>query len=328
MPGRTRGVHPVMASSASHRLIELACRAPSVHNTQPWRWRADDHHLHLYADRGRQLAVEDPAGRNLLISCGAALDHLVVGAAALGWEARVSRFPEGPTSDLLADIALVRTEPSKTGVEDLTALRKRHTDRRRYTSWPVPDELLEALAGEARRLGAHARALDDALVRYHLERLATKAVDLRAADPDAQAEQDRWVDRSPVDGVPSDVLPVETDPGVTPPSRFPSGAVRETREVVGAGDGVILIGGAYDDRAGWLRTGEALSRLWLRATKDGLSVVPLSLPIEVDAVRHELRKNLLRYEFVPHLLVRVGWQAIGRDPLPRTPRRPVVEVLR
>lgn len=328
MPGRTRGAQPVMASSASQRLVELACRAPSVHNTQPWRWEADDHHLRLYADRGRQLAVEDPAGRNLVISCGAALDHLVFAARALGWEAQVTRFPEGPTRDLLAEVHLVRAEPSPTAADDLAALRSRCTDRRRYTSWPVPDALLEGLAEEARKRCAHARALDDAVVRYHLERLATRAGELRATDADASVEQERWIDHSPVDGVPTEVLPADTAPGVAPPSRFPAGAVRETREVIGAGDGVIMLGGAHDDRAGWLRTGEALSRLWLRATHDGLSVVPLSLPIEVDAVRHELRKDLLHYEFVPHLLVRVGWQAIGRDPLPRTPRRPITEVLR
>ena len=39
-----------------------ALRAPSVHNTQPWRWRIDtaDGVVELYADRGRQLSATDP----------------------------------------------------------------------------------------------------------------------------------------------------------------------------------------------------------------------------------------------------------------------------
>ena len=328
-PQRSRGAHALPAGSAQQRLVELACRAPSIHNTQPWAWElAGDTVLRLYADRGRQLALEDPAGRNLVISCGAALDHLVFAARALGWEAQVTRFPDGPGADLLAEISLVWAAPSPTAVDDLAALRSRHTDRRRYTSWPVPAEVLEAMTAEARKRGAHARALDDELVRYQLERLAARASELRAGDPPAKAEEARWIEHSPVDGVPAEVLPVDTDPTSSPASRFPAGLLQETREVTGSGDGVIVLGGAFDDRAGWLRTGEALSRLWLRATRDGMSVVPLSLPVEVDAVRHELRKSLLHYEFAPHLLVRVGWQSIGREPLPRTPRRPIDEVLR
>src|SRR4051794_28766790 len=58
-----------------------ACRAPSVHNTQPWRWLIDGTRVELRVDRERQLMVSDPAGRNLLISCGAALHHLEVAAA-------------------------------------------------------------------------------------------------------------------------------------------------------------------------------------------------------------------------------------------------------
>src|SRR5678815_5003933 len=84
------------------RIIELACRAPSVHNTQPWRWRIRGAELELHADRSRQLQVGDPQGRNLVISCGAALHHAQVAAGALGWEARVDRVPFGTASTLLA----------------------------------------------------------------------------------------------------------------------------------------------------------------------------------------------------------------------------------
>jgi nitroreductase len=34
--------------------VTLACRAPSLHNSQPWRWKvADGAALHLFADRKR-----------------------------------------------------------------------------------------------------------------------------------------------------------------------------------------------------------------------------------------------------------------------------------
>ena len=56
--------------------------APSIHNTQPWRWRVDGSTLDLRAERSRQLAITDPVGRMLAISCGAALHHVRVALAA------------------------------------------------------------------------------------------------------------------------------------------------------------------------------------------------------------------------------------------------------
>ena len=63
--------------------VEHALRAPSVHNTQPWRWRVDAPSVHLYSDASRQLPNIDPDGRDLMLSCGAALHHCVVALAAV-----------------------------------------------------------------------------------------------------------------------------------------------------------------------------------------------------------------------------------------------------
>ncbi len=116
-------------------------------------------------------------------------------------------------------------------------------------------------------------------------------------------------------------------PGEERTSRFDGGLLVDTRPEVESSDGLIVLGGEADDRLSWLRTGEALSALWIRATRTGLSVVPLSQPLEVPATRAELQA-LLHGTLEPHLLVRVGWQAIGRSELPSTPRRPVDQVLR
>jgi nitroreductase len=73
--------------------VQLACRAPSLHNSQPWQWTADSAGLHLYVDRARKLYSADKSGREALISCGAVLDHLRVAMAAAGFTAHVERFP-------------------------------------------------------------------------------------------------------------------------------------------------------------------------------------------------------------------------------------------
>lgn len=311
--------------AVARRLVELACLAPSVHNTQPWSWHVAAGRIDLYADRTRQLVTEDPLGRNLVISCGAALDHLRVAAAAFGLEAQIDRLPDGPGGDLLAVVRFRPGAPSAGAAEDIAVLRARSTDRRRFTSWPIPPSTLESLAEVARGRGAEAVAVVDPGARFRLELLTQHAHLLRSLDPGALDEQASWVRDWGRDGIPSLVLPTDLAPVL---SRYGPGLLSETRQLLESSDGVIAIGGSSDDEPCWLRTGEALSALWLEGTRDGLSIVPLSLPVELSPVRDAVRASVLDDALLPHILVRIGWQAIGRSELPRTPRRPVQEVLR
>src|SRR3954470_23086439 len=119
--------------------VEHALRAPSVHNTQPWRWRVDDADgvVELYADRGRHLSATDPDGRDLLISCGAALDHLVVALAHAGLRATTLRFPDPDNSRHLATVQVSGTGDAEAAAL-FPAIHRRHTDRRRFSHRPVP----------------------------------------------------------------------------------------------------------------------------------------------------------------------------------------------
>jgi hypothetical protein len=212
--------------------------------------------------------------------------------------------------------------------DDLAAIRRRCTDRRRFTSWPVPPDVLERLAEEAREWEVQATPVVDLVTRFRLELLTSDANALRELDQDAVQEQASWVNRGSAEGVPLAVLPSDDHAeALDRPSRFGPGLVPENRAAVESGDGVIVLGGTTDDPTGWLRTGEGLSALWLRATRDGLSVVPLSLPVDVESIRLQLMETVLDGAISPHLAVRIGWQAIGRTGLPHTPRRALDDVL-
>ena len=101
--------HDALAAAARDAL-----QAPSVFNTQPWRWRIDGDALELRADRDRQLTVADPDGRLLLLSCGAALHHVRVALAAAGWGVRVRRLVETFADDFWpVSTWRARTGPSR-----------------------------------------------------------------------------------------------------------------------------------------------------------------------------------------------------------------------
>ena len=310
------------------RIVELATRAPSVHNTQPWRWRGGPHSLELYADRTRTLSASDPDGRNLVISCGVALHHAQVAAEALGWSVTATRFPDPGQPDLLARLVLAPGTPSRHAPELLEAIDKRCTDRRRFTAWPVPDDQLTHLAGQASSRGAHALPLTDVSERFHAEVLVNRAIDVQHDDLPVMQEQHAWIDHDAGDGVPSAVLPLPADLRSRDHRRFATGLVDDMggREVEGS-DGLIVICAPTDDPAAWLTAGEGLSAMWLAATVDGLSVVPISQVIEVAETRAAFELEVLGGLARPLVVIRVGWQAISRRQLPRTPRRPVSEVL-
>ncbi len=313
---------------AVRAVVELACRAPSVHNTQPWIWRTTPYGVDLLADESRHLAVSDPTGRNMVISCGCAQHHAQVVAAALGWETRVTRLPDGMSSDRLASIELQPATPSPDAEDVLRSVRERCTDRRRFTSRPVAEGILHDLARLAGRWGAHAVPVVDVTDRFRLDRLADRARDHQARDERVAREQQTWVDHGPTDGIPSAVVPA-SDPSTSlvRDVRFAPGRLQDPDAEFETSDGVILLCGYDDTRADWLRTGEALSALWLRATLTGLSVVPLSQVIEVDETRSALQHEVLGGLAVPHLLVRLGWEAPSRSRLEHTARRPVDDVL-
>jgi hypothetical protein len=286
------------------RVLEYACHAPSVHNTQPWLWRmVGTTALELYADRTRQLLVADPHGRNLVLSCGAALHHAVESARSLGMHATVELVPDATDSDLLARIELTPGRAPDDAATRLEMLEQRCTDRRRFTAWPIPDVRLTQLAEIASGWGAQAVPITEVKARFRAELLLERAMTLQAADERFTRERASWVDRSP-DGVPV-----------------------SSARLVESSDGMMAICTAYDDQASWLLAGQTLSALWLAATRAGLSIVPLSQVIEVQETRDALHDDVFAGRARPQLLLRVGWQEISRTTLPPTPRRPVADVM-
>jgi len=320
--------HSGVPAQVARRLLSLATRAPSVHNTQPWTWQIHPDRIDLYADWSRRLGAADPQGRELVISCGAALHHLRLAAAASGLRADVTRFPDPADPDLLATVTFTSSVRPFSSAADLRAIQDRCTDRRRFTSWPIPDERLQLLAQAVEDDGGDAVALTGVTDRFRVELMSAQAHRVQQRDPAIAAEAKRWTDRGAYDGLGSDHLPAGPGEPGTVPNRFEHGLLQDRDQELETADGLIVLCGRDDSRSSWLRAGESLSVLWLKAVQGRLSVVPLSQVVEVAETRAALQHQILGDRAVPMLLVRVGWQAISRSQLKPTPRRPLDDVLR
>src|SRR3569833_3026730 len=88
------------------RAAVAALGAPSLFNTQPWRWRIGGEAAHLRVDRLVQVRSIDPDGRLLILSCGVALHHALTALVALGSRAAVDYLPDPADPDLLATVRI------------------------------------------------------------------------------------------------------------------------------------------------------------------------------------------------------------------------------
>lgn len=141
------------------RVLDIAARAPSSGNRQPWVWQVDDTALHLYADWHRQAGRSSVDRRDVLLGCGAVLDHCVVALAAAGWSPRVRRFPEGGHDGHLAILEVLERQPEAGSVELSGAISRRRADRRRYLPQRIPPATLEVLYIRAARSGVELAAV-------------------------------------------------------------------------------------------------------------------------------------------------------------------------
>ena len=323
-------------------LVEAATKAPSVHNTQPWRFVVDGDTVQLRADRSRWLPVLDPRGRAAHLSCGAALFFARVDAAARAVPTVQRRLPDPRDPDHLADLVLGRgkVEDALNGLRE--AIDARHTDRTAYEDKPVPKDAIRSLADAAQAEGCWLRVVgtdDDAAA---VTVLLARADDAQSADPAYREELALWSGRpndSP-DGIPASAVPSG------PPQERGSNyrlrdfdADREANQPRWSGEPprpehpvVVVLGTTDDDPTAWLRAGEALGRLLLTATATGLSASPMTQAMEVEDTRARLVQEL---GLVGHaqMVLRLGYPSqpevstTAPQPTGRSLRRPVDQIL-
>lgn len=324
------------------QVVAAATRAPSIHNTQPWRFTATPDRLELHLDRDRALPVLDPSGRQQVISCGIAAEFAVVALAAAGSEAEVELLPDPRDPDHLASVRLTGTRAaSDDDVALAAAIEARHTVRAPFLSRAVPGELIDRLQSEAGALGSWFKPITRSEEEVATVFLISRAEEIEQSDPAYVAELQSWLRTDPdaVDGVPLEAVPTD-DPHARPSNwlirDFVVGSRTERTDFLAAQDPdappppverptVVLMGTDGDDRTAWLQAGRALARVLLRATVAGLAASPLTQALDWPATRSRLSSRLALVGH-PQMLLRLGYP----PELPASAasgRRPVADVL-
>jgi nitroreductase len=313
------------------RAVALACRAPSLHNSQPWRWVAGSATVDLFADPDRSVASTGNSSREAIISCGTVLDHFVVAMAAAGWDTDVDQFPDPHNLDHLASIDFTQMDHVTQARSDRAeAILHRRTDRRPFCApkdWPMLESVLRTsydndlaeltvLADHARARVAEASRLTEAARRY-----------------DLRYHESCWWTASftESEGIPERAL-VSSGRfrGIGAKRRFPiPGTNRGSSAGVEDRAKIVLLSTAGDTLADALNCGQALSAVLLECAMAGLATCTVTHLTELDAGRDTIRELTPGVASVPQVLIRVGAEpvgSIGQEPTPRRPLRDVLEI--
>jgi nitroreductase len=317
--------------------LAVAVRAPSIHNTQPWRWQLRPDGLVLLADRSRQLSVADPDGHSLLVSCGAALALTELALQAAGWRLEVRRLPDPAEPDVLAVFApLGHDEPDPALAAKVDAALRRHSDRRPFRSGEVPAEVIETLRFAANSAFVHADFPLQEDQRINLAVAVSWADRMERNDEEYLAEVRRWV-RDPevnaeasADGVVTAAVPHvsmahprRTD---VPLRDFEVGVTGRQliQRDVDERPLIAVLLSESDRPEEQLEAGEAMMRLMVQAELLGLASCPLSQAVDLAAFRTRIQ-GLMGWVGHPQMMLRIGYPGVGD--VPATPRRPVSAVL-
>ncbi|MEV5649243.1 hypothetical protein AB0L57_13400 [Nocardia sp. NPDC052254] len=314
-------MHNVPDRSTIVAALQLAARAPSVHNTQPWHWDFDGTRLHLSSDAERQLTVADPSGRQEVISCGAMLQHARIAFAAQRHPITVHYAPEESRHDLLAVAEFDTPRPPSDRERALAAaIRERRSDRLPMSP-PDRPELIDQL----REVAADPRVQLDTIaddVRPRLAAASRHTAAMHQYDTPYQTELRWWTGNFDLaEGIPPAALATAREAALVDVGRdFPVPPGTPHRAEAPDHAALVVLSTAANSEPDWLATGEALSTTLLSATAAGLATCPLTHITEIPAALRTIATLLPEPSRIPQAVIRLG-SAPHDYVAPPTPRR-------
>jgi hypothetical protein len=327
----TSSISTTKAKRVFRLALEYAVLAPSSHNTQPWLFRINDDTLELFADKTRILKTIDPRGRELIMSCGAALYTLRLTLRSFGYRETTELLPNPNSENFLARVTLIGTQqPNQDDKRLFLEIPNRHTQRGRFTEKALDTAIVNELELAAKLEGADLYITRNENTRGLIADLIARGDKLQWSDPAFRDEIATWTHSSRSenqDGIPGYALHINDAASYLTPfiiRRFDMGrgqAVKD-QELAENSSALAVLHTPEDTPYFWLLAGQSLAHVLLRARFHNVQASFFNQPVEVDALRSQLQQTL-GLSGMPQLLFRLGYGEEAKA----TPRRDIDDVV-
>lgn len=297
---RHQEVTTISDASISH-LFYLASLAPSSHNTQPWLLMQQDSPFNwkLTFDENRCLPIADPNKYEMLLSLGAFLENLILVGPIYGYEIQ---YTLSASEKLSIFIRLLKTK--KTAETDIIAqIEKRRTLRKNLLNTPLTIEEQAYILNNTDSICFFPRDSD---VAKQLAELTFFANKMQSQDKSIQQELSHWIRWKHVEQVASaDGLTPDTmemnflvkwlaeyffKPSDLLSPYFQSNSLALIKDQITEGAGWIIAYTNNTRATDFLSIGRCVQSLWLRCTKLGIALHPMSQALEEAASKNKLQQ--------------------------------------
>ncbi len=314
-------------------LVECAIRAPSGHNTQPWKFQNTDNGIVIHPDFERALPVVDAENYELYIGLGCALENLLIAARQRGYVFKV-HYPEKPVNSIVVD--LTKDETGSISPDLLfNEIPKRQVTKIKYNNTPLSNDVLNQISSCFTLEGVSLRMLDSNTNFRKLIPLIIEANHLQFKNRNFVNELVHWIRFSKNeaetkrDGIWAATMGM---PGL---GRFLGNMVmknfitakseeKRLTDLLNHTQGLAIFISETNTTEGWVKTGQAFQRFGLTVSILGVKHAHLNMPCEELVIRKKLAKELGVENKHPLLLIRYGYA----DQMPYSYRRSFDEVIK
>lgn len=313
-------------------LVEFAIKAPSGHNTQPWKFENIQDGVIIHPDFTRALPIVDGDNHALYISLGCALENLIIAASQKGYDCEIE-YPTNSDNGITVKLKANVTD-KLIGNELFDFIPIRQVTRSKYSDINVNETELDILRTSFNFEGVSIILLNGKVNFESVIPLIIEGNNLQFQNKKFVNELTGWFRYSKheaenkKDGLWTAAM------GLPNMGKFIGNFVmknfvtakseaKRLNDILQNTAGIAIFVCEKNDIASWINVGRAFQRFGLTATKLGISHAHLNMPCEEIVVRHKLAKALRIENKHPLLLIRFGYA--GK--MPYSYRRNIKDVI-
>jgi len=315
-------------------LIQKAIKAPSGHNTQPWKFKTDEDSITIYPDYNRSLPIVDADNHALFISLGCALENLVIAAQHFGFKTNITYYTEQAGSESI----VVQLTPSSAEKENgvlFNSIDIRQATRNKYNREPIPEKDIEKLRAISKQEDVQAILITTEKDTQQILELIKEGNMMQFSNPSFIAELIKWIRFNKkaaikqgdglygaVTGNPS--VPAWFGKLVMKLSYSPKKEASKCVELINSSSALMIFIAERNDKKAWINVGRSFERTVLMAASLNINHAHANMPCEELEVRQKLIDLLgLKNGEQPLLLIRLGYS----EKMPYSFRRPLNDIM-